>query len=55
VSDDRIVAALLDFLRDNEPIVLSPGGHYMRSGDGRPIVLDVIAAQAALARLRGDK
>jgi hypothetical protein len=52
VSAD-IVAALLDFLLENESKVLSPTGEYMRSMDGRPLVLDVVAARMALKQIRG--
>jgi hypothetical protein len=34
--------------------VLSSDGRHMRYMDGRPIVLDVVLAQQALARLRGE-
>ena len=50
----EVIAALVDFLRENEPNVLSETGRYMRSMDGRPVVLDVVLAREALDRLREE-
>jgi hypothetical protein len=50
----NVIAALTDFLHEMESRVLTPTGRYTTYCDGHPIVVDVVIAQQALARLRGQ-
>lgn len=52
-AETEIVTALQAFLREYQGRMLAPDGACMKWHDGRPVVLDVLAARETLARLRG--